>query len=168
MNDLRGDFSWQWRWFGTHPLRGLGIILHLLLRILFGVFFIAAGINKINKGWLSGDVMQQIFYQRLTELHPASFAAAFLQKFAIPFDMPLAWLITIGELIIGVGLIFGIAVRWNALGAFVMMMGFAIGGYYDASLLPLIGMTLLFMSKPTGHWLGFDRRLYPMQPWLFK
>lgn len=168
MSDLRAGFSWSLAWFRGHPLRGLGIVLHLLLRFLFGVFFIAAGINKVNNGWTETPLMREAFYQRLTELHPDSFAAIFLQSFAIPWYQPLAWLITWGEVIIGVGLILGLAIRWQALGAFAMLLGFAVGGYYDASLLPFFAFTVLFMVKPSGHWLGLDRRLYSSAPWLFR
>lgn len=168
MNDLRGDFSWSRSWFSSHTLRGIGIILHLLVRELFGIFFLAAGIHKIQTGWVSTDIMKQIFLQRLTELHPSSFAAGFLQDFSIPYYVPLSYIITYGEIAIGVGLILGIAVRLSGWGAVAMMIGFGMGGYYDASLLPLLGMALLCTTKPSGHWLGFDRKLYPLQPWFFR
>jgi hypothetical protein len=38
------------------------------------VFWLAAGINKINKGWLTTDILQDIFLDRLTEMPPDSFA----------------------------------------------------------------------------------------------
>lgn len=168
MSDLRGEFSWSLGWFGKHPIRGLGIILHLLLRLLFGIFFLAAGYNKIVKEWTSSELLRDIFLHRLTELHPDSFAAGFLQQFAIPFYLPLAWLITWGEIIIGLGLLLGIAVRWNAFAAFLMLLGFAMGGYYDASLLPFFALTIMFTAWPSGHWLGLDRRLYPRLHWFFR
>jgi thiosulfate dehydrogenase [quinone] large subunit len=44
------------------------------------------------------------------------------------------------------------------------MAMFAIGGYYDASLIPLWLIAGLFVVLPTGHWLGLDRRLHLKHP----
>jgi hypothetical protein len=52
---------WTWRWIASNPLRSVGIILHLLLRTLFAVFWLSAGVNKVNKGWLDTDILERIF-----------------------------------------------------------------------------------------------------------
>jgi thiosulfate dehydrogenase (quinone) large subunit len=41
---------------------------------------------------------------------------------------------------------------------------FAIGGFYDASLIVLGGIALMFILTPSGHWMGLDRRLYARYP----
>ena len=151
-----------------HPIRTLGIIMHLLLRTLFGVFWLAAGINKINKGWLNTDILKEIFLDRLTEMPPDSFAVLYLQVFAIPLYQPVAFVVTIGELYAAVGLLFGITTRWAAGMSFFILLNFAIGGYYDASLLPFFILNVLFLCWPSGQWLGFDRPLatrYPDSRW---
>lgn len=151
-----------------HPIRTLGIILHLLLRTLFGVFWLAAGINKINKGWLNTDLLKEIFLDRLTEMPPDSFAVLYLQVFAIPLYQPVAFVVTIGELYAAVGLLFGITTRWAAGMSFFILLNLAIGGYYDASLLPFFILNVLFLCWPSGQWLGFDRPLatrYPDSRW---
>ncbi len=51
---------WHWSWIREHKLKTVGIVLHVLLRTLFGLFWLAAGINKINKGWLTTDILKQI------------------------------------------------------------------------------------------------------------
>jgi thiosulfate dehydrogenase [quinone] large subunit len=50
------------------------------------------------------------------------------------------------------------------------MVNFGLGGFYDASLIPLNLIALLFVVFPTGHWWGLDRRLHQRYPgnWLFK
>jgi thiosulfate dehydrogenase [quinone] large subunit len=151
-----------------HPIRTLGIILHLLLRTLFGVFWLAAGINKINKGWLNTDILKEIFLDRLTEMPPDSFAVLYLQVFAIPLYQPVAFVVTVGELYAAVGLLFGITTRWAAGMSFFILLNLAIGGYYDASLLPFFILNVLFLCWPSGQWLGFDRPLatrYPDSRW---
>ena len=80
---------------------------HLLFRTLFSIFWLAAGINKVVKGWLttryprSGSILD-----RLTEMPPDAFASIFLQNFApCPLYQPVAWVVTIGEIYSAVGLI---------------------------------------------------------------
>ena len=58
---------WTLRWTRSHPLRFIGILLHLVLRTSFAVFWLAAGINKVVKGWLTSDILKEIFLDRLTE-----------------------------------------------------------------------------------------------------
>ena len=105
---------WTWGWIRKYPVRSLGIVLHLVLRTLFGIFWLSAGINKINKDWLTTDILKQIFLDRLTEMPPDSFAVLYLQAFAIPLYQLVAWVVTFGELYAAIGLLFGITTRWAA------------------------------------------------------
>jgi uncharacterized membrane protein YphA (DoxX/SURF4 family) len=155
----------RWR---QHPLRMLGIVLHLLLRTLFGLFWIAAGVNKLRKDWLTTDILKQVFEDRLTELHPASLQVMFLQDFAIPFYKLVAVFVTLSELYVGAALLLGLTTRWGAAVALVNLLGFSAGGYYDASLIPFFALSIMMMSWPSGRWLGLDRRLsrkYPGSRW---
>ena len=151
-----------------HPFRWTGRALHIVLRTLFGVFWLAAGMNKITKQWLTTDTLQQAFLQRLTELPPDTFAVFYLQQFAIPLSIPIAWLVTLGEIYVAIGLLLGVTTRLAAGLSFFILLNFAIGGYYDASLIPFFLLSLLFMAYSSGHWLGFDKRLqqrYPGSRW---
>jgi len=159
-------------WTGSrirqHPVQTLGIVLHLVLRTLFGIFWLAAGINKLNKGWLSTDILQQIFLDRLTEMPPDSFAVWYLQSFAIPLYKLVAVVVTFGELYAAIGLLFGLTTRWAAGMSFFILLNLAIGGYYDASLIPFFILNVIFLLWPSGQWLGFDRilaRRYPDSRW---
>ncbi len=159
---------WTRAWIKSHPLRFSGIVLHLLLRTLFAIFWLAAGINKVSKEWLTSDILREIFLDRLTEMPPDAFAALFLQYFAIPLYIPVSWVITVGEILSGVGLLFGICTRPSAAISMFILFGFAIGGYYDASLIPFFILNAAFLYWPSGLWLGVDRRLhrrYPNSRW---
>ena len=159
---------WTLTAFKRHPVRMATIIIHLLLRILFGIFWLAAGINKISKQWLTTDTLEQVFIQRLTELPPDTFAVLYLQALAIPYYLPLAWLVTLGELYVAAGLLLGFSTRWAAGLGFFILLNFAMGGYYDASLIPFLLLAVLFFSYPSGQWFGLDRRLcqrYPNSIW---
>jgi thiosulfate dehydrogenase [quinone] large subunit len=160
--------AWTRNHFLEHPGRMAGISLVLLLRYLYGFFFFGAGINKITGGWLSTDKLHQVFTARLAELEPGSLGAAFLENFGLPMYVPIAWVVTIVEFAVAVSLWLGLATRTGGLLAIWLMAMFAIGGYYDASLIPLWAIAALFVVFPTGHWLGLDRRLhrrYPYSVW---
>ena len=71
------------------------IILGFLLvtfRLLFGLFWLLAGINKVNDEWITSPILENIFLQRLAELPPDSFAVFYATNFAIPFYQPIGWL----------------------------------------------------------------------------
>ena len=159
---------WSWSWIRAHPARFTGILLHLLFRTLFAVFWLAAGVNKVVKDWLTSDILKQIFLDRLTEMPPDAFASLFLMHFAIPLYLLVAWVITVGELLSAAGLLFGILTRIAAGVSLFILFGLAIGGYYDASLIPFFILNFVFLYWPSGLWLGFDRplaRRYPNSRW---
>ena len=68
----------------------LGFLL-VTFRLLFGLFWLLAGINKVNDEWMTAPILENIFLQRLTELPPDSFAVFYLTNFAIPFYQPIGW-----------------------------------------------------------------------------
>ena len=154
---------WTRAWMSAHPVRSVGVVLHLLLRTLFAVFWLAAGINKIVKGWLTSDILREIFLDRLTEMPPDAFASLFLQNFAIPLYGLVAWVITIGEICAALGLLFGFKTRPAAGISLFILVGLAIGGYYDASLIPFFIVNLVLLGWPSGLWLGVDRWLAKRQ-----
>lgn len=147
---------WSRQHLRQHPMRTLGIVVFLLLRSLYGLFWLAAGLNKLRKGWLTTDILLRIFEDRLTEMHPASLQALFLENFAMPLYRLTAWVVTCGEVYVGIALLLGLTTRWAAGVAFFILLGFSAGGYYDASLLPFFLLAIMMMSWPSGHWLGLD------------
>jgi len=155
---------WSLTWIRQNPVRFTGVLLHLILRILFGIFWLAAGIHKIQADWLNSDVLQRMFFVRLTEMPPDSFAVFYLQSFAIPLYKLIAWIIVCGEFYAAIGLLLGLTTRPAAAVSFFILINLAIGGYYDASLLPFFLLNIIFLSWPSGQWLGLDRwlsRRYP-------
>ena len=150
---------WRWGWIKAHPVRFSGIQLHLLLRTMFAVFWLVAGIGKVLDDWLTTDILKQIFLERLTELPPDAFATAFLQHLAIPLYLPVAWVVVLGELYASVGLLLGLTTRLAASVSLFILCGFVAGGYYDASLIPFFLLNAVFLLWPSGLWLGVDRVL---------
>lgn len=149
---------------------GAGRIAALVLRYLLAVFFLSAALNKWRQNYLFSDRLARIFTERLEEIDPESFGTWFIENIGLPHAQPLAWMVCWGETFIGLGLLFGCMTRSAAAGAMLMMFSFAIGGYYDASLIVLGLMFLPFVLWPTGQWHGLDARLHTRFPqsWLFR
>lgn len=134
------------------------------LRYLLAIFFAGAAVNKWKQGYITSDYLRGVFLQRLEEIDPESFGAWFIESIGLPYYAPLAWLVCWGETFIALGLLLGCITRGAAAGAMAMMLAFAIGGYYDASLLVLTLMFLPFVIWPTGRWHGLDKRLHSRYP----
>lgn len=160
----RPFFSFKKTYLKNYPLEAVPASIFLLGRYLFATFFLYGFWHKLVKGWLWTDIMSVHFSERLGELLPGSFQALYLEHFAIPLAMPIAWIVTVGELIIGMSLVFGLAVRINAAFALFLVLNFAAGGYYNLSLPPFMIYSVLLMAFPSGHWLGMDKKLHEKYP----
>lgn len=145
-------------------MRAAGRWFVIALRYLMALFFTGAAINKWTRDWLWSDKLRQVFLERIEEVDPESFGYWFLENVGIPYWKPLAWLVTWGETFCALGLLLGLVTRGAAVGAMLLMFAFAIGGYYDASLIVLGLMFLPFVLLPTGHWFGLDRWLHARYP----
>ena len=174
------EFEWKSGYLSKHPLKSIGVIAALLIRYLYTMLFIYGFLHKIAHGWMWTGIMAEHFTRRLLELQAAAaaptspetaiyaFQAAYLQHFSIPMAMPIAWIVTLGELIIGACLLVGFATRLNAAFGLFMLLNFAAGGYYNLTIPPLVLMSLMMILLPTGHWLGLDGKLnrkYPDAIW---
>jgi thiosulfate dehydrogenase (quinone) large subunit len=136
----------------------------LILRYFMAAFFLFAAINKWQSAWMWTPQLQCVFIDRIGEIAPESFGAWFLANFGIPHYRWFAAFVTLGETAIAFGLLAGFMTRLSALGAMLMMFSFAMGGYYDASLIALGLMFLPLILLPTGRWFGLDRRLHELFP----
>lgn len=161
-DNLRPRFSLAF--LRANPLRGSGIGLALVLRVLFGIFFLGGAVNKFRRNYLFGDYPLELFTKRLTEIDPASFPAQYLAQFIIPNYHFIGWVVAWGELAVAVGMLLGLCTRTAGLIAIFLMVNFSLGGYHDASLVVLDLIALIFVVLPTGHWWGLDRGLHARHP----
>jgi thiosulfate dehydrogenase (quinone) large subunit len=162
------NLSWGKAAIRETPLRTLAIVAFLIARYGFAIFFAYGFWRKLERGWLWTDALQQHFIKRLSDGDLAAFQAGYLEHFAIPFYLPIAWFVTAGELVVAIGLILGIATRANAALALFILVNFAAGGYFNPGLPPFMIFALLTILLPSGHWLGNDKWLaerYPESPW---
>jgi thiosulfate dehydrogenase [quinone] large subunit len=140
------------------------VIALVTLRLLMAVFFVGAAVNKWKQSYITSNCLQRIFLERLEEIEPESFGAWFLEHVGIPYYQPFAWLVCWGETFIGLGLLMGFMTRGAAVGAMLMILSFAVGGYYDASLIALTLMFLPLVWWPAGHHAGLDGFLHRRYP----
>jgi thiosulfate dehydrogenase [quinone] large subunit len=162
--------AFRWAMIREAPARGLGIVFLLFLRVLFGLFYLGGTVNKFQRDYLFSDYPLQLFTKRLSEIDPDTMTGRYLEGFIIPNAQFVGWVVAWGELAVTIGMLLGLMTRSAGLIAVFLQVNFWLGGYGDASLVPLTLIALLFVVFPTGHWWGLDRRLNQRYPnnWLFK
>ena len=141
---------------------GRGAIL--ALRYGFGAFFLYGAYHKTIKGWLTSPVLREHFVKRLSEIDPDSFSAAYLRVFAIPMYRPVAWVLTLGQISVALGMLFGIGVRPNAALALFLLTNISAGSYVNATMPPFFIAAFLLMGTPSGRWFGLDGPLHHVFP----
>lgn len=173
------SFSLSLSAFRERPLMAVAATLTIAVRLFMALFYIAAGINKLRNAWAWSDYLEGVFKDRLAELiatgaqtygpfYLNNIAIPYLKYFAIPMYLPVGIAVTAIEIGAGLGFLLGFGTRLSGWLALFLMGNFALGGYYDASLLPLCAMALLIAVTPSGRWFGFDRRYaakYPNAIW---
>lgn len=141
---------------------GAGAVI--AVRYGFGSFFLYGAYHKIVRGWLTSPVMREHFVRRLAEIDPESFSAAYLRRFAIPWYRPVAWVLTLGQVSVALGMLLGLAVRPNAALALFLISNISAGSFFNVTMPPFFAASLLLMATPSGHWFGLDGRLHERYP----
>lgn len=147
----------------------------LLLRLYVGYEWLMAGWEKFTGGWVGSGAGSAItgFFKgvlaQTTGAHPnvSSWYAFFIQNFAIAHPVFLSYLVTYGEIAVGIGLILGVFTGIAAFfGAFMNFNYLFAGAVSINPLLLLIELFLILAWRNAG-WLGIDRWLLPAVgvPW---
>ncbi|MEI7771074.1 MAG: DoxX family membrane protein [Chloroflexales bacterium] len=136
----------------------------LALRYGFGAFFLYGAYHKTTRHWMTSPVMREHFAQRLSELDPQSFSAAYLRRFAIPWYKPVSWVLTIGQIVVSIGMLLGVAVRPTAALSLFLLLNISAGAFFNPSMPPFLVAAVLFMATPSGQWFGLDKQLHAKYP----
>jgi thiosulfate dehydrogenase [quinone] large subunit len=136
----------------------------LVLRYFYGLFYLFAFINKIQQGYAWTDYPKKVFLKQLAQIDPDGIMAAYLTGFLIPNYRLVGIVVTLVWAGVAVGLLLGLCTRWAGVLAIFATVNIGLGGFYDASLIVLGLIALLFVVLPTGHWFGLDRRLHAKYP----
>ena len=149
----------------------------LPVRVFVGVTFLEAGLHKLNDpGWTQGGASLLKYWQSAVAIPEAPARPAISYEWYRDFINLLinnhaepwfAWLVTLGELAIGVGLIVGGLTGIAAFFGALMNMSFLLAG--SGSVNPVLftmGIGLMLAWKVAGYY-GLDRWLLPAlgTPW---
>ena len=95
-----------------------------IVRILTGVLFVAEGLSKISGPFVRGGFAGQV-----GEIAAGSFPfwKRFLETAVVPRAGLFAWVVALGELAVGVGLLAGFLTRVAAAGGALLTLAFALG-----------------------------------------
>ncbi|MDQ1147332.1 thiosulfate dehydrogenase [quinone] large subunit [Bacillus sp. SORGH_AS 510] len=153
------------RWYKTPQ----AAVVWTVLRVWLGLQWIEAGYHKLTGGFDAGGFLKGAL-ANATGDHPAvqAWYADFLQQFAIPnvqiFNVLIPW----GELLVGIGLIVGLATIPALLAGAFMNLNFMLAGTTSTNpILYTAAMILLFVG--TGaYYFGLDRYAVPFIKGYFK
>lgn len=144
--------------------------LWFIVRLYLGYVWFMAGWEKvINPAWFgsgAGAAMKGFVGGALGKtggLHPdvQSWYASFLQSAVLPYPVIWSYAITIGELLVGVGLIVGLFTGTAAFFAFLMNINFMLAGTVSVNPIWLIlALGIMSAHRVAGYW-GLDRYTKP-------
>ncbi|MCU0493143.1 MAG: DoxX family membrane protein [Chloroflexaceae bacterium] len=137
----------------------VGVVTFVVTRYLFGAFFAYGCYHKIARQWLSSPVLRQHFLQRLSEIDPDCFSAAYLRHFAIPWYRPIAWVLVLGQLLVALSTLLGVSTRPGGALALFLLLNISAGSFFNPSMPPFILYALLLTAFPSGQWFGLDAPL---------
>jgi thiosulfate dehydrogenase [quinone] large subunit len=154
----------------AHPLDCAPVRTRAIVRILTGAIFLAEGWGKVFGQFVRGG-----FASDLPEIARGSlpFWRAFLERFVVPHATAAGWLIALGELAVGIGLLLGLWTRVACAGGAALMLAIAMGGirphgpspdwtdWVTAALTPKLAFLLfvLLFTVDAGRTWGLDGAL---------
>ncbi|MEJ2148496.1 MAG: DoxX family membrane protein [Chloroflexota bacterium] len=159
---LFGDVKWAWVW--------------LVLRLYAGWEWLSAGWGKVNNpAWIGGKAGTALTgfangaLAKTTGAHPdvQVWYAWFLQHVVLPHAAFWSYLVTFGEVLVGVALILGIFTGIAAFFGSFMNMNYLLAGSVSANPVLLMIALILVLAWKTAGWWGLDRWVLPTlgTPW---
>lgn len=153
--------------------------LWLAVRLYVGYEWLAAGYEKAfgdaSANWIganAGAALRGFAAGALKKTagdHPdvQGWYAAFLQNVVAPNAGTFAWLVTAGELLVGIALIAGALTGIAAFFGVVMNANYLLAGTVSSNPILIILGALLMLAWRNAGWIGLDRLLLPAlgTPW---
>jgi thiosulfate dehydrogenase [quinone] large subunit len=142
----------------------------LVVRLYCGWEWLQAGIEKWGApGWTGTGTGGAIVgfvngaLQKTGGDHPsvAGWYAGFLQGVVLPYAGFWAWAISVGEVLVGLGLIFGLFTGIAAFFGGLMNVNYLMAGTVSTNPLLFVLATWLVLAWRVAGWYGFDRWLLP-------
>lgn len=150
----------------THPQSGW---LWLIVRLYLGKIWILAGYEKLmNPTWIGGEAGGGIMRFVTGALAKTSgpypdvtgWYAWFLTHFVLTAPVFWSYLITFGEIAVGLGLIFGVLTTFATAGGLLMNFNFLLSGTVSINpIMILLGIPLLLAYRVSGN-IGIEKWLF--------
>jgi thiosulfate dehydrogenase [quinone] large subunit len=146
----------------THQQRALAII-----RIFVGLWFLYAVSSKLAPTWVAGFQHEMV---AMAAAHPPAFYESFLKELVIPNAATFAYLVILGEMTVGLGLVLGLfTAPCCVIGIFLnlnFLLATASGGPAGVGLnLVFIVVQFALALGYAGTTWGLDRALIEKMPW---
>lgn len=135
-----------------------GARLAAVVRILTGVLFIALGFGKVTGPFVRGGFAKSA-EQLAREGWP--FWGSFLKSFVLPRAEVFGWIVGLGELAVGIGLLLGFLTRIAAVSGALLLVAILLGQSYvpgatwdhwiTAALPTKLGLLLLLLIAAVGY-----------------
>jgi thiosulfate dehydrogenase (quinone) large subunit len=159
---LFGDVRWAWLW--------------LILRVYLGWIWLTSGLNKLGSpAWTGENAGAAItgFVQGALELaggeRPAvqGWYAWFLETVVLPNARLWSFMVTFGEVLVGIGLIVGVFTGIAAFFGSIMNASYLLAGTVGVNPVMFAIATLLVLAWKIAGWWGLDRWILPAlgTPW---
>jgi len=160
---VRVYVGWQWLVAGFEKLTGYSIDVGTFGQHTGNSWIVTSHPGAAISGFLNGALAQT------SGAHPAvqGWYGWFIQYIALPMAPGLAYAVTFGEILVGLGLIFGILTGIAAFFGLFMNLSYLLAG--TVSINPIIGALALFLIlawRVAGYY-GGDRWVLPLlgTPW---
>ncbi|MEH7107610.1 MULTISPECIES: DoxX family protein [Bacillaceae] len=146
------------RWYKTP----IAAVVWTVLRIWLGFQWIEAGYHKLVGGFDAGGFLKGALANATGE-HPAvqAWYADFLQSFAIPnvhiFNVLIPW----GELLVGIGLVVGLATIPALIAGAFMNLNFMLAGTTSTNPILYTAAMILLFAGAGAYYFGLDRFAVP-------
>ena len=158
---VRVYVGWQWLVAGVDKLTGYSIDVGTFGKHTGDSWIFTSHPGAALSGFLNGAIAQT------TGAHPAvqGWYGWFLQNIAMPITPGLSYVVTFGEILVGLGLIIGVLTGIAAFFGLFMNLNFLLAG--AVSINPIIGGLALFLAWRVAGYYGGDRWVLPLlgTPW---
>jgi len=162
---LFGKVRWAWIW--------------IIPRLYIGYKWLSAGWGKLNNpAWVgakSGTALTGFIngaLSKATGAHPdvQGWYSVFLKNFVLPHAVPWSYAVSIGETLVGIGLILGVFTGIAAFFGIFMNTSYLMAGTVSLNPEMLIISVFIILAWKTAGWWGLDRWLLPSlgTPWSTK
>ena len=138
------------------------------LRFFIGIGWLRAFTEKvISSKWREGTSLEEFFHTQLDEgIVRFPFYRALINDAFLPNAQALAWIVMIGQLLVGISVLTGTFTNLGLLGGLFMNFNFILAGRVTPSAFYVIIQLVLFIGN-VGSTLGFDNIIERYIPYSF-